>query len=147
MPNSERLDDAAFPRSPMIERIERNQRNFSARQIVGITALIAGAALTVDMVGPQILKLFGQNNVAVGVGDADASSGPCAPGNLDCLDDRFYEENGFPFSPGSPDGCVLLCKDEQLKSPLCCPHVAADPSACPQPENAADDAGPDSSRP
>jgi hypothetical protein len=149
MPNSKHLDDAAFPQSPMMKRIERNQRSSPAKRIAGIAVLVAGAAIAVlSTVGPQIMRLLVENNLTAGVGDAsrDASSGPCAPGDLDCLDDRFDEEHGFPFSPGTPDGCILLSEFEQLESPLCCPHVASDPSACPPLENAAD-AGSQSSEP
>lgn len=128
MPNSEIRDssrrDAVFPRSPMMRRIEQGQRISTGKRIAGIIIGIAAGAIAIATIGPEVFKLFGKEGVAA-VGASDVPSGPCA------LDDPYYEENGFPFSPGSADGCVLLCQDEQLASPLCCPHVADDPSKCP----------------
>lgn len=125
--------DRAFPDSPMLRSIEAEQTDRSMRRIGRIaTAVAAAAVVTVVATYPEIFKSF----FGFGKGNSDSSSGefssgPCPPGDLACMDERYYEEHGFPFSHGEPDGCVLSTPDEQLKSPLCCPHVAVDPSACP----------------
>lgn len=112
-----------------MQRIEREQIHSAYNRIGAMAALLAAAAIAVVTVGPDVLRSVGQKGVAAGVGDVP--NDPCVPGDLDCLDDRYYEENGFPFSPGTPDGCILLSDEEAVKSPLCCPHVAFDPSDCP----------------
>lgn len=133
--------DAAFPRSPMLRRIEAEQTDRSMRRIGRIaTAVAAAAVVTVGTIYSDVLKSYfgfekGNSN------SGEFLSGPCPPGDLACMDERYYEEHGFPFSHGSADGCVLLTPDEQLASPLCCPGVAVDPSACPPLDEVPSDGG------
>lgn len=124
----------------MLRRIEREERNRALRRIGKISAGVIAGVLAVAA-GPRVLEWFTGSSSASSV-----QSGACPPGDLACLDERYYEEYGFPFSHGEPDGCGLDSIEEQLRSPLCCPHVAADPMTCP-PLNGTVDTGPGSSDP
>lgn len=137
--------DRAFPRSPLLRKIEAENRDRSMRRIGRIaTAVAAAAVVTVGTIYSDVLRsYFGFGKGGSASGSGEFLRGPCPPGDLACLDDRYYEDHGFPFSPGDPDGCVLLTLKEQLKSPLCCPGVAADPSTCPPLDEVPSDASGD----
>lgn len=112
--------DASFPNSPMLERIERDRK---FRRIGQIAAAIAVAVLAAAAVGPVVFKLFGSH-----ASDSTPLTA-CGHGDLDCLDDNFGHVKSN--SNGSPDGCSLLTREEQLVLPLCCPGVAPDAENCP----------------
>lgn len=127
--------DRAFPRSSMLRRIEREERNHALRRIGKISAWVVAGVLAVAA-GPRVLEwLAGSSSASSG------QSGPCPPGDLACMDERYYEEHGFLFGHGTPDGCETLSHEEQLTSPLCCPGVAVDPSTCPPLDKLPSDGG------
>jgi hypothetical protein len=122
--------NGAQPRSPMLRRIEGDPR-FSIRRalLIVLAAAVAGGVGAVVAVKTGLF--------------AGASSGPssgvmCLPGEnpLDCLDRLNEAETGElhpAILPGlDTDGCSLLSKADQLRSPLCCPGVSPSPADCPQ---------------
>lgn len=132
-----------FKRSPMLQMIERKERNYALRRIGKISAAVVAGVLAVA-IGSKAAEWFpGSSSVSSG------QSGPCMPDDyfFECLD-RLHDDEAmeFPFSHGDPDGCILDSIEEQLQSPLCCPHVAADPMTCPSLDEAVD-AGAEDSKP
>lgn len=61
--------------------------------------------------------------------DAAAHGASAADGITDGA--AGYEDKKEPFPSFDPDACVLLKKEAQLASPLCCPYAAANPNECP----------------
>lgn len=135
MPKSPESEPDIFKRRSLDELLDDDDafQHWRRRErIKNIVIPIAGIIVSVlGGVGISFVRHKLDGAAITDTASKDVPSGSCAPGDLDCLDDRYYEENGFPFSPGSPDGCVLLCKDAQLTSLLCCLHVADDSSKCP----------------
>lgn len=122
------LDD----RSPILGRVEGEERRYARR--IGIRIAIGFVALAAAAVVGELA--FRHRSVP---DDMGASSGPCVPGEnqLDCLDRLHDEEVGdlYPaLLPGlDVDGCSVLSEADQLRSPLCCPHVSPNLGDCPKP--------------
>lgn len=122
-------------RSPLITRVEGDERQIWVRKALR-AALVAGGLAAVGAAAGAGWAVFGSRSSS----DVGISSGPCVPGEnrLNCLD-RLHDEEvdgqDYPaVLPGlDTDGCILLGASDQLRSPLCCPGVAPDPSDCPRP--------------
>lgn len=122
-------------RSPLITRVEGDERQIWVRKALR-AALVAGGLAAVGAAAGTGWAVFGSRSSS----DVGISSGPCVPGEnrLDCLD-RLHDEEvaGHTIPAVLPgldvDGCSVLSDSDQLRSPLCCPVVSRNPSACPRP--------------
>lgn len=128
-------------RAPILERIESNKLRISVRKALRAALIVGGLAASGAVAGVGWAVFGTPSSSSSSDSDSDSSfSGPCVPGEnqLDCLDrlhDGEVDGRSYPaILPGlDTDGCSVLTKADQLRSPLCCPGASPNPKDCPRP--------------